>query len=187
MTVGIMLRVMTTVMDRRPTDAPAPDPAWTARIAAASDRDPLERMFDRCSAETVYRRFFGRLREFPRGYLAGAIAGDPGRHDAVVVRLTSNGAAVALASLVGDPEDPEQAELAVLVEDAWQRRGVGAAMVEILLRRARARGVKRIVVSVLPGRTDLLQALRRLPLCWLERGRDSTTACYLLVPTGDPT
>jgi GNAT superfamily N-acetyltransferase len=143
-------------------------------------------MFARCSADTVYRRFFGRLREFPREYLAGVVAGDPARHDAVLGRLRANGAPVGVASLVGDPADPQQAELAVLVEDAWQRQGLGTAMVEILLRRARARGVKRIVVSVLPGRTDVLQALRQLRLRRLEHGRDSTTACYLLAAADDP-
>jgi RimJ/RimL family protein N-acetyltransferase len=56
---------------------------------------------------------------------------------------------------------PEIAELGVLVVDAWQRQGLGTAMVEALVARGRQRGVQRVSACVLPDRARVLAALAR--------------------------
>ncbi|QMU80444.1 GNAT family N-acetyltransferase [Streptacidiphilus sp. PB12-B1b] len=73
------------------------------------------------------------------------------------------------------------AELAVLVADGWQRQGLGTALVEELLVRARRRGVERVSACVLPGRPQLLAALsRRLELVHSSRSQDGLTGVYRL-------
>ena len=49
------------------------------------------------------------------------------------------------------PDDPAQAEFSCTVADAWQRRGVGTALVERLAARARSLGVEQFVAVILVG------------------------------------
>ncbi|HEY0574672.1 MAG TPA: GNAT family N-acetyltransferase [Pseudonocardia sp.] len=105
---------------------------------------------------------FGRLDELPRRYLESVLASRPDLHDAVVARHRYAGHLAGLASLAtGSDMGPEIAELGVLVVDAWQRQGLGTAMVEALVARGRQRGVQRVSACVLPDRARVLAALAR--------------------------
>jgi len=53
-------------------------------------------------------------------------------------------------------------DLAVLVEDAWQRRGIGTRLTASLLAGARAQGVTSVHADVLCDDLCILQALRRI-------------------------
>ena len=120
----------------------------SVRRAAAGDRPALERMLARCTGQTRYRRFHGPVSVFPERYLTEALSGSP-LHFALVACLGDDaegdgtvvdgtvvdGTVVALASCRA--VDEGVAELGILVEDEWQRRGVGS---DLLLR---DRGVRR--------------------------------------------
>lgn len=154
---------------------------WTLEAPGPSDRDALDEMFARCSPLTVQLRFFGVRTDLPRAYVDAALAGVPERHDALVAR--QDGRVDALASLVTEPVTGS-AELAVLVVDAAQRRGLGRALVQCLLERAAGRGVTCVTASVLPHRMALLQALeRRVPVLEWVRSRDTVSAGFRLSPT----
>ena len=53
-------------------------------------------------------------------------------------------------------------DLGVLVEDAWQRRGIGTCLVASLLVNARAMGVMTVHADVLGDDLFILAALRRI-------------------------
>ena len=53
-------------------------------------------------------------------------------------------------------------ELGVLVEDNWQRRGIGTELLTCLVASARARGIGQIVAEVLGEDSFVLSALRRV-------------------------
>jgi GNAT superfamily N-acetyltransferase len=147
----------------------------------ATDASGLIELFARCSPETVALRFFGPRTAFPASYLRDVLAGVPEHHDAVLARDPASGAIVGLASLgAGSAAGPDVPELGVLVADAWQRHGIGTAMVDLLVDRARARGVDRLLASVLPGRSGVLTALGGLPCERSWRSRDAVTAVYRL-------
>ncbi|HKC26674.1 MAG TPA: GNAT family N-acetyltransferase [Jatrophihabitans sp.] len=155
---------------------------WSAGVVHPSDRERLHQMFAECSPETVVRRFFGRVLELPKRYLDQALGGDAAAHDAVVARYGDGLRIAGLASLAG-PSDagPDVPELGVLVPDAWQRRRVGSALVNLLVLRARERGVERIAASVLPGRSRLLQVLaRQLPIEQMTIGDDVVMGVFAL-------
>ena len=79
------------------------------------------------------------------------------------------------------------AELGLLVADAWQRRGAGAAMLDVLFARARTRGVEHVSASVLTGRPGLLAALgRRAELVSASRSTDALTGVYRLTAPPPP-
>lgn len=150
-----------------------------ARLHDAAEIDAL---IGRCSLKTRYSRFFAPVRAWPIDYRAGALAGDPDRHDAVVARLGPAGGdpqVIALASLVNGAAEPE---LGVLVEDGWQGRGIGSALTSALIRRGRARGLTRLRATVLPGAAHLIDRLgQRVTLERTESSGASLTAVFRLL------
>ena len=68
------------------------------------------------------------------------------------------GDGIGMARFLRDPDDPRLAEVATVVIDAWQGRGVGKALVDRLAARLRSVGVDRITARMLVGN----QAARRL-------------------------
>jgi GNAT superfamily N-acetyltransferase len=150
-------------------------------VARAADGPALHGLFARCSPETIALRFFGPRAAFPAGYLRDVLAEEPERHDAVLARDGATGAIVGLASLgAGSAAGPDVPELGVLVADAWQRHGIGTAMVDLLVERARTRGVERLLASVLPGRSGVFTALGGLTCERTWRTRDAVSAVYRL-------
>ncbi|MFI0895120.1 GNAT family N-acetyltransferase [Streptomyces sp. NPDC020983] len=182
---------MTTVIEpsaRQPGASGRPLPAagsrWRTAPVRAADAPALHALFAVCSPETVRLRFFGPVRALPAEYLEQVLAGSPERHDAVVA-YARDGARSRLAGLasLALPAGATAAELGVLVGDPWQRQGAGHAMLELLLTRARARGVRRVTATVLPGRPALLRALgRRLPAAHLAYTSDGPSGVYKLDP-----
>jgi GNAT superfamily N-acetyltransferase len=157
-------------------------PRWRTAVVTPADADALHGLFAACSQDTVRLRFFGRVRALPPEYLGDVLAGRPDIHDAVVAYEygASRARPAGLASLAMAP-GAQVAELGVLVADAWQRQGAGRAMVDLLLARARARGVLRLGAAVLPGRSGLLAALgRRLPTEHLALSADGPSGVYKL-------
>lgn len=183
MTVVIILVAMTTVIEQVAPPRPMPAAAlhgWQVAVVRPADAAALHGLFAACSEDTVRRRFFGRLRAFPADYLAHVLAGRAEVHDAVVAYGADRARLVGLASLALPPGSPV-AELGVLVGDAWQRQGVGRAMLDVLLARARDRGVLRVSAAVLPGRSALLGALgRHLPAEHLAHSADGPSGVYKL-------
>jgi GNAT superfamily N-acetyltransferase len=174
--------IMTTVI------ATGKRPVWGVDRARPDDRPRLEAMFAGCSAETIHQRFFGRPATWPSAYLAGVLAGRPAVHDAVVVRWGDGLHVAALASLVAGGASADAAELGVLVTDAWQGCGLGRAVVQTLVDRARGRGVEVVTASVLADRTALLTALARRyrPVSW-RRSADEVTGSFRLLEEGGAT
>lgn len=99
------------------------------RAAHPEDAAGLARMMARCSPRTRYERFHGVVTDIPPAYLRRCLSGE---HIALVVE--EDGEIVALASI--EPPAGDVPEMGVIVEDAWQRRGVGRALVAALFAKA---------------------------------------------------
>lgn len=59
------------------------------------------------------------------------------------------------------PDDPDDAEAAVVVEDAYQSRGLGWALLGRLMRYARAMGVRTWVAEINAGNARMLRFIER--------------------------
>ncbi|MGW2564107.1 N-acetyltransferase family protein [Streptomyces sp. NPDC001514] len=156
---------------------------WRLDGVRPTDGPALKALFDSCSPESVRLRFFGLLHELPHEYAADVLACRPEVHDAVVAHRGDRGRLAGLASLAAAPEGSPggAAVLGVLVADAWQRQGLGRAMVDALLTRARQRGVERVSACVLPGRSRLLAILaRHMEPESTSRDQDGLTGVYKL-------
>lgn len=130
------------------------------------DAEALARMLSRCSPMTSYRRFHGVVTEFPPGYLRRCLTGE---HVAMVAEEGAE--VVALASVGPVFDEPAVHEVATIVEDRWQSKGLGRELVSALLAHA---GVA--VVRMEVCQTSLLGYLTRtLPvLASHHHGCDTT-------------
>ena len=120
--------------------------AFTVRRPIPADRPGIEAMYERCTLDSRYKRFHGIVPVLPKRYLDACLAGAPDQHDAVVA--VAGGRVVGLASAAPNGES-HTIELGSLVEDAWQRLGVGRALLQALLTNATARGVRQVRFEVL--------------------------------------
>jgi GNAT superfamily N-acetyltransferase len=116
-------------------------------------------MFQRCTLATRIARFHAPVRHIPASYLKAALD-DPAA--SVMAQHGSSGEAVALASLIRAASG-DSAELGVLVEDAWQRRGIGRRVVTRLIAAAPARGITAVEASVLAENAKIADLLRQVP------------------------
>ena len=125
------------------------------RRSARSDTEAVLAMLARCSRASLFHRFHGftdgvahftaLLRDRPFDYTLLAW-----------YRSTCVGVATLGIGATG------VVDLGVLVEDAWQRRGIGTRLTESLLQDARAKGVTTVHVDVLGDDVFILRALGRI-------------------------
>jgi len=115
-------------------------------------------MHRRCSPATLRRRYFtaGQPSRPLLARLAGTSAG--GRS---LIAATADGQVVAVANLVTAPPDHDTAEVAFLVADAWQGRGLGTALARRIAGMASSLGVTELRAYALAANAELPQMLRR--------------------------
>jgi GNAT superfamily N-acetyltransferase len=121
----------------------------------ASNLEAVLAMLARCSVATLFHRFHG----FTDGVAYyGVLLRDRPGDEALLAWHGST--CVGVANLgVGAAGN---IDLAVLVEDAWQRRGIGTLLAASLLESAGARGVTTVHADVLCDDVFILHALRRI-------------------------
>ena len=134
------------------------------------DVDALRRMFFRLSPETVYRRFFRPIREPSPKVLEYLTHVDHDRRDALV--MVVDGEIVAVARY-DRAEGTDDAEVAVVVEDAWQGRGIGRRLVARLSHLAQDRGVTAFTATMLGDNraaAGLMRSVVQHPEVHIESG-----------------
>ncbi|HET9322958.1 MAG TPA: GNAT family N-acetyltransferase, partial [Gaiellaceae bacterium] len=122
------------------------------RPPAAADTDALVEFLNGLTRESVYYRFHG----FPTidDKLVSAFV-DPDWHESGHLVGELGGRIIALASYVR-LRDPSAAEVAFVVADDFQRRGIGTRLLEQLAERAGAVGIERFIAEVLPENSQML-------------------------------
>ncbi len=130
------------------------------RQAVPGDQEALAAMLTRCTAATRYGRFHAPVQFFPEPYFSEALTGHA-EHVALVAE--QDGTAIALASCRIDLAGG--AELGILVEDRWQRRGIGTRLLGGLLQHADQQGLRPLKASVLAEQRWILRVLRTYGTC----------------------
>jgi GNAT superfamily N-acetyltransferase len=124
------------------------------------DVDRLERLFYRLSPETVYRRFFSPVTKPRRGTLEHLATVDHRDRDAVVAVV--DGEIVGVARYDKIQAFPNAAEIAIVVEDAWQRHHVATELLNELTRIARSRGYTMFTASMLGENRPVVSLIKAL-------------------------
>ncbi len=118
------------------------------RAALPEDTARLERMFYRLSPETIYFYTFVAVPRQP--YWAarlGALARADGNDHYALVALV-DGEVVGVARY-DRGASPEEAEFGILIEDAWQRRGLGKLLMTRLVQEASRHQVSTFTARIL--------------------------------------
>lgn len=136
------------------------------RPVGHDDEGAVRALHHRCSPDTRRGRYFLARRDLTTRMWRAFC--DPARGLTLVVEADAADAdgpdeapVIALGHLLYTP-DPGVAELALMVEDAWQGRGVGTALAQWLIELARDRGVAVVHASVLADNLRMRELLNRL-------------------------
>ncbi len=126
------------------------------------DQDRLSAFYDGLSRHSAYQRFFAVMKRLPPDWAHFLANVDYERR-------------LALIAEHGTPEAPEligvaryeqtdqvdTAEIAFVIQDGWQGRGLGTQMLDALLAAAHARGIRRFRAYVLAGNMRMIDLLVR--------------------------
>ncbi|MFF4213489.1 GNAT family N-acetyltransferase [Streptomyces sp. NPDC001796] len=131
--------------------------AITVRRADTSDLKAAKEMHARCSARTLGMRYHGPVHDAGR-YLGHLLSPRFGRTLAV---QTGSGRIVGLGHLLWDGDETE---VALLVEDEWQRRGIGSELLRRLVSMAVEAGCENVYAVTQASNTGMVAAMRGLGL-----------------------
>jgi acetyltransferase len=125
------------------------------RRARSADPDDIRDFFAGLSTRTRYLRFFAPIT--PTAAMLRYLSGrGPSQVDALIAVRDGVIVGHAMASDQAGPRGELTTDIGVVVADACQRQGVGAALIRALVSRAQARGVAVLTMDVLHGNTDVL-------------------------------
>jgi len=130
------------------------------REVRSTDKDALASGFARLSPESRYRRFFSSLDHLSAADLAYLTEVDHHDHEAVIA-FDPDGGTVGVARYVRGAE-PDTAEVAVVVVDDWQGKGVGTALLERLTERAAENGIGQFVALILQENAEAIELFRSI-------------------------
>jgi GNAT superfamily N-acetyltransferase len=120
----------------------------------------LQRFHARLSPTTVQRRFHGAKHELSVP-LAHTFADVDGVHDAAIVATTgTRGRIIGVARYCR--LTPTSAEVAFVVEDGYQGRGIGGRLMRHLRELALANGITMFVADVLTDNTPMVHLLEKV-------------------------
>lgn len=129
----------------------------TVRRADTGDLRAAKEMHERCSDLTLRMRYHGPVGDADR-YLNHLLSPRFGRTLAV---QTASGRIVGLGHLLWDGDETE---IALLVEDAWQRRGIGSELLRRLVAMAVEAGCASVYAVTQSSNTGMVAAMRGLGL-----------------------
>lgn len=142
--------------------------AFQIRALHAADFSPYEQLHERCSPETLHSRYFVASRTVPSS-LTRRMVDVGGDHIGIGAFDGSDLVGAAHATPAGRGE---RAEVALLVQDDEQRRGVGAALLHRLLGELAARDVVGVEAVTRPGSTAMPALFRGAGLTPTVERRD---------------
>jgi GNAT superfamily N-acetyltransferase len=129
------------------------------RPSAPHDAPRLVAMFERCSPASRYARFLAPLQHFPASHLVDVVRSSPIRRSWVIEDLRT-GDVIAVGSWFRNQGD--SAEVGLLVEDAFQRQGHGAALLDALVASARHAGITTLLGYTAADARHVHRMLRRI-------------------------
>ena len=130
------------------------------RPVQSADAPLLADGFTRLSDASRQMRFLTIKKELSPAELRYFTDIDHHDHEALGALDHVGGRGVGIARYVRDTEDPQAAEIAVTIADAWQGRGLGTELLAQLADRARSEGIRRFTALVAAGNTAMAALLQ---------------------------
>jgi acetyltransferase len=135
----------------------------TLRHIAPGDASREQAFVHGLSAQSSYLRFHGTIKELSKKELKTFT--EPDSRNAVALIVLHSGESgeeeIGVARYVIDP-DRAGCEFAIVVTDAWQKRGIGKRLMNALISHLQASGVKQISGSVLKSNSVMLNFIKKM-------------------------
>jgi GNAT superfamily N-acetyltransferase len=133
----------------------------TVRFVEPGDADGLQGYFRSLSVRSRYNRFLGAMRELPQNLLEHFIHVGEGDRFSVIATMSIDG----IETIVGEARyafdtGTDSFEFGLSIDDRWQGRGIGAALLRNLQCCAAAFGAKRVFGDTLRS-NDVMIGLAR--------------------------
>ena len=127
------------------------------------DEPRLVELFNRMSPRSIYQRFFRSYEQLPEAWYRHFANVDYSTRLALVAEDQELIEPELHALASWEPgETPSTTEIAAVVEDAWQHRGLGNLLLDALLGAAETRGHGRFTADILADNRPMLRLLSRL-------------------------
>lgn len=139
--------------DGRPVEIRALRPEDEANMLVAVDR---------IGAESLQHRFFVAKRGFSEKEKEFFMEIDFVNHVALVAEVNEDGRPAIVGGSRYVVINPDQAEVAFMVVDAYQGQGLATLLARHLVALARAAGLKQLTAEVLPGNAPMRKVLGKL-------------------------
>ncbi|MBF0158602.1 MAG: GNAT family N-acetyltransferase [Magnetococcales bacterium] len=144
------------------------------RAIHPTDEQPVRELFYSLSHQSVYYRFMTHLKRLTFRQLKDFIYIDHRVAVAIVgvIPVSHREEIIAMGGYYLD-QHTNRAEVALIVRDDWQGRGIGAFMLDRLITLARRSGIAGFTATVLPDNRTMQRAFKntRLPIrCQMEDG-----------------
>ena len=140
------------------TVAPKGGRSVCIRPVRPDDEPRLADLYERLSRDSAYQRFFTLMRHLPSDWYHFFANVDYVRRLALVAeRETVGGVQLIGVGRYEPADEPATAEVAFVVEEGWQERGLGAILLGAVLDAAAARGIERFRADVLADNHRMLR------------------------------
>lgn len=110
------------------------------RAVEPGDKERFVNGLARCSEKTIYNRFLGSKPKFSDAELVYLTECDPWNHIAIVGIYQDQ--LVAVGRAIRYVGRPEAADIGIIVEDSFQRNGIGPYLLSLLMRAAIEREIE---------------------------------------------
>jgi acyl-CoA synthetase (NDP forming)/RimJ/RimL family protein N-acetyltransferase len=140
------------------------------RPAVPTDEAALIALDHRASDRSIYYRFFSINRHAADTYAHRLLRPSSDGHRALIALV--DGDVVGVASFERITET--SAEIAVLIDDQAQHKGIGTLLIEHLADVARQCGITQFIAEVLAANTAMIDVIRRLGFAVATRTEDGT-------------
>ena len=127
-----------------------------------TDEARVRDLFYKLSPESIHHRFFQMLKTLPHEKIQNLLRIDY-ESDMGIVVLSGRGEDAEMLAIAHYLRDPRtnMAEAAFLVQDAWQSRGIGTALMETLVAAAQSNGIAGFTANVLAANSGMIRVFHR--------------------------
>jgi GNAT superfamily N-acetyltransferase len=125
------------------------------------DAARLQEFHERLSRDTAYQRFFAIVKRLPPDWARVLATVDYRQRLALVIEAPAGSGPELIAVGRYDAVGDDIAEVAFVVQDSWQNRGLGTILFEEILRAAAARSHRRFRAFVLADNRRMLDLITR--------------------------
>ena len=131
------------------------------RAIKPSDEENMRRLFYSFSDESIYYRYFSRIRAMPHKKMQEYVNINYNKTMSIVAE-TKDGMLIAEARFSSLEIDEDHPEIAIIVDENYQNLGIATHMLTMLMQQAKGRKLKGFKGYFLPINSNILRVLKKI-------------------------